>query len=57
MSVAPTAGLMLFERKVSTLIRFVPIIFREGLSTSLAAQVGVAPSCLSLLANSISFFL
>lgn len=43
LSVVATASLMLFERKVNTLIRFVPSIFREGLSTSLAAQVGVAP--------------
>jgi len=34
---------MLFERKIAHLVRFVPGIFREGFSTSLAAQIGVAP--------------
>ena len=43
LSVVATASLMLFERKVSRLIQFVPGLFREGFSTSLAAQVGVAP--------------
>ncbi|MBU0572409.1 ComEC/Rec2 family competence protein [Patescibacteria group bacterium] len=43
LSFVATASLMLFERKISSLIRFVPGIFREGLSTSLAAQIGVAP--------------
>lgn len=43
LSVVATASLMLFERKINTLIRFVPSVFKEGLSTSLAAQIGVAP--------------
>lgn len=43
LSFVATASLMLFERKIARLIHFVPGIFREGLSTSLAAQVGVAP--------------
>jgi len=43
LSFVATASLMLFERKIANLIRFVPGIFREGLSTSLAAQIGVAP--------------
>jgi competence protein ComEC len=43
LSVVATASLMLFERKVNSLIRFVPSVLREGLSTSLAAQIGVAP--------------
>jgi competence protein ComEC len=43
LSFVATASLMLFERKIASLIRFVPGIFREGLSTSLAAQIGVAP--------------
>jgi len=43
LSFVATASLMLFERKISSLIRFMPGIFREGLSTSLAAQIGVAP--------------
>jgi competence protein ComEC len=43
LSFVSTGSLMLFERKIASLIRFVPGIFREGLSTSLAAQIGVAP--------------
>ncbi len=43
LSFVATGSLMLFERKVANLIHFVPGIFREGLSTSLAAQIGVAP--------------
>lgn len=43
LSFVATISLMLFERKIASLIRFVPGIFREGLSTSLAAQIGVAP--------------
>lgn len=43
LSFTATASLMLFERKVYRLIRFVPNIIREDFSTSLAAQVGVAP--------------
>lgn len=43
LSSVATASLMIFERKVSSLISFVPSLFKEGLSTSLAAQIGVAP--------------
>ena len=43
LSFVATTSLMLFERKIASLIRFVPGIFREGLSTSLAAQIGAAP--------------
>jgi len=43
LSFVATGSLMLFERKVDSLIRFVPNIIRQGLSTSLAAQIGVAP--------------
>lgn len=43
LSFTATASLMLFERFFSRLIHFVPGFFREGLSTSLAAQIGVAP--------------
>jgi len=43
LSFTATASLMLFESQISRLIHFVPHIFREGLSTSLAAQIGVAP--------------
>lgn len=43
LSFVATACLMLFEARVNRLIHFVPTIFREGLSTSIAAQIGVAP--------------
>ena len=43
MSFAATASLMLFETKVSTLIRKAPQLIRKDLSTTLAAQVGVLP--------------
>lgn len=43
LSVAATVSLMLFEVKVNRLIYFIPSIFRQGLSTSFAAQVLVAP--------------
>jgi len=43
LSFAATASLLVFESKVRKLISFVPGIFREGLSTSLAAQIGVFP--------------
>lgn len=34
---------MLFGGKINSLIYFVPSIFMESLSTSFAAQIGVAP--------------
>lgn len=43
LSFVATASLMLFERKIRKRVSKIPIIFREGLSTSLAAQIGVAP--------------
>jgi len=43
LSFVATLSLMLFESKISRLIRFTPEILRQGLSTSLAAQIGVAP--------------
>ncbi|MCK4828576.1 ComEC/Rec2 family competence protein, partial [bacterium] len=43
LSFVATFSLMLFERKVRGLVSRVPFLFREGLSTSLAAQIGVAP--------------
>ncbi|MGD8744059.1 MAG: ComEC/Rec2 family competence protein [Candidatus Woesebacteria bacterium] len=43
LSFVATASLMLFEKRVRKIVSFVPGIFREGLSTSLAAQIGVAP--------------
>lgn len=43
LSFVATASLMLFESKINNLISFIPNPFREGLATSLAAQIGVAP--------------
>ena len=43
LSCASTLSLILFGTKIHTKLSFVPGIFREGLSTSLAAQIGVAP--------------
>lgn len=43
LSFMATGSLMLFEPFISRKIRYVPSIFKEGLSTSLAAQIGVAP--------------
>lgn len=43
LSFASTLSLMLFESKVNSKLVFVPGIFRESLSTSLAAQLGTAP--------------
>jgi competence protein ComEC len=43
LSFVATASLMIFESRISSYLYYVPRIFREGLSTSLAAQVGVAP--------------
>lgn len=43
LSFSATVSLMLFEAKIRKRIRYVPSIFREGLSTSLAAQILIAP--------------
>jgi len=43
LSFVATASMMLFEARIRRLVYFIPGIFREGLSTSLAAQIGVAP--------------
>jgi len=43
LSFTATASLMLFESKIRNKINFAPQLFRESLSTSLAAQIGVAP--------------
>lgn len=43
LSFVATASLLLFEQKIARRLQFLPYFFREGLSTSLAAQVGVAP--------------
>lgn len=43
LSFVATGSLMLFQRKVYRKISFLPKIIREGFSTSLSAQIGVAP--------------
>ena len=43
LSFVATGSLMLFQTKINEKLKFVPNILREGLSTSLAAQIGVAP--------------
>ncbi len=43
LSVLATASLMKFEPLLNRLLHFVPGVFRADLSTSLAAQIGVAP--------------
>lgn len=43
LSFVATASLMRFERRVRKLLMWLPGFLREGLSTSLAAQIGVAP--------------
>jgi competence protein ComEC len=43
LSFVATLSLMLFQKKIDAKLSFVPNILREGLSTSLAAQIGVAP--------------
>jgi competence protein ComEC len=43
LSFVSTASLMLFENRIRNRLKKVPEILKEGLSTSLAAQIGVAP--------------
>lgn len=43
LSFVATSSLMLFQNKINEKLKFVPNILKEGLSTSLAAQIGVAP--------------
>lgn len=43
LSFAATGSLILFESKVSSKLSFVPNIIRQDLSTTIAAQIGVAP--------------
>lgn len=60
LSFATTAGLMLFSKRFEHWLKVVPVIIRQDLSTTLAAQIGVTPilfvtfrqfSLLSPLAN------
>ncbi|MCX6706234.1 MAG: ComEC/Rec2 family competence protein [Candidatus Woesebacteria bacterium] len=43
LSFVATASLMLFQKRVNNYLKFVPSFLKEGLSTSIAAQIGVAP--------------
>jgi competence protein ComEC len=43
LSFVSTMSLMLFEKRIRTWLSKVPEVLKEGLSTSLAAQIGVAP--------------
>ena len=43
LSFVSTMSLMLFEKRIRKWLKKVPEVFKEGLSTSLAAQIGVAP--------------
>ncbi len=43
LSFTATTSLMLFQKKIDSYLSRIPSLFREGLTTSLAAQVGVAP--------------
>lgn len=43
LSFVATISLMLFQKLIDSRLKLIPAFFREGLSTSLAAQVGVAP--------------
>lgn len=43
LSFVSTGSLLLYQKRINTKLHRVPSILREGLSTSLAAQIGVAP--------------
>lgn len=43
LSFASTGALMVFEKRIRALLSFLPGFFKESLSTSLAAQMGVGP--------------
>ena len=43
LSFVATASLMLFQTKINNYLKIVPSFLKEGLSTSIAAQIGVAP--------------
>ncbi|MFZ5932776.1 MAG: ComEC/Rec2 family competence protein [Patescibacteria group bacterium] len=43
LSFVATACLLIFQTRIAKAFKALPIILREGLSTSLAAQIGVAP--------------
>lgn len=43
LSFASTAGIMFFGNRFNKLLKFIPNVFRQDLSTTLGAQIGVAP--------------
>lgn len=43
LSFVATTSILVFEKKIRGFLKSVPLFLREGLSTSLAAQIGVAP--------------
>lgn len=43
LSFVATSCILLFQKKIDKLIKIVPDVLREGLSTSLSAQIGVSP--------------
>lgn len=43
LSFVATISLMLMQKKIDLRLKIIPAFFREGLSTSIAAQIGVAP--------------
>lgn len=43
LSFVATTSILLFQKKIDKFILVIPTVLREGLSTSLSAQIGVAP--------------
>ena len=43
LSFVSTASIMIFEKRIARLLKFMPSGLKQGLSTSLSAQIGVAP--------------
>lgn len=43
LSFTSSASIMLFEKRIKNKFKFLPVIIKDGFSTSLAAQIGVAP--------------
>src|SRR5260221_4509942 len=51
LSLATTISLILFQTKINNLLKFLPEIIREDLSTSIAAQIGSTPIILYFFGN------
>ncbi|MDP3994780.1 MAG: ComEC/Rec2 family competence protein [bacterium] len=43
LSFVATASILLFQKRINNKLTFIPGVLKEGLSTSLAAQIGVGP--------------